>query len=221
MKTIKDKQASAIRYYDRFSKIYDWISSDSYYRKARTLAIEKMDLKQNQTILNIPCGTGQNFSNFQNELNNTGKIVGVDLSGGMLSKAKVKAKKWSNIKLIKADATEIDRDWINEYVDEGLEFDSILCDLGLSGFPDWKNVIDNLINLLKSGGKLVIMDWYIEKPNLRGWFIKWVGKGEVNRPLYQYMEGKVDHFEVDHSFKNGEMFVAVGSRNKASLSSQK
>jgi ubiquinone/menaquinone biosynthesis C-methylase UbiE len=97
-------------------------------------------------------------------------------------------------------------------LEENLEFDSILCDLGLSGFPEWEQVIDNLISLLKLDGKLVVMDWYIEKPSLRGNFIKWIGKGEVNRPIYHYMEKRLPKFELNKSFKNGEMFVAIGTK---------
>jgi hypothetical protein len=47
---------------------------------------------------------------------------------------------------------------------------------------------------------------------LRGKFIKWIDKGEVNRPLYQYMENKVDNFVLNHSLKSGEMFVAIGTK---------
>ena len=209
-----EKQEKATKYYDRFSKVYDWISSDAYYKKPRKFAIEKLDLKLNQTILNIPCGTGQNFKYFQEYLKNTGQIIGIDLSEGMLSKAENKIKKnnWDNIEVFCADATKIDTNWVSENLKNELKFDSILCDLGLSGFPEWKNIIDNLISLLKTNGKLVIMDWYIEKPSLRGKFIKWIGKGEVNRPLYQYMESRVTNFDLENTFKNGEMFVAIGTK---------
>ena len=56
------------------------------------------------------------------------------------------------------------------------------------------------------------MDWYIAKFSLRGEFIKWIGKGEVDRPLYQYMENKVSNFELNNSFKRGGMFVASGTK---------
>lgn len=208
------KQAKAIKFYDKFSKIYDWISSDYYYRIPRKFAIQKLVVKQNQTILNIPCGTGQNFKYFQEFLKQTGKIIGIDLSEGMLAQAKNKIRKhdWNNLQILCDDATKINRAWVNSNLEENLEFDSILCDLGLSGFPEWEQVIDNLISLLKPDGKLVVMDWYIEKPSLRGNFIKWIGKGEVNRPIYQYMEKRLSKFELNNSFKNGEMFVAIGTK---------
>ncbi len=205
-------QERTIKYYDKFSKVYDWVSSDSYYQKPRKQAIKNLELNLNQNILNIPCGTGQNFEYFQNDLKDTGNVIGIDLSAGMLSKANTKIQKngWNNIQLFCEDATKVNVEWINKNVEEGFQFDSILCDLGLSGFPEWEKIIDNLIDMLKPNGKLVIMDWYIKKPSLRGQFIKWIGKGEVNRPLYQYMETKVKNFELNDTFKGGEVFVAAG-----------
>lgn len=206
-------QKLAISYYDKFAKVYDWLSPKAYYHQPRVFAIQEMNLKAGQTILNIPCGTGQNFEYFQKEMKNSGQIIGVDLSEGMLSKAKKKVQKngWHNITLLQKDATQINVEWVNEAIKSGLQFDSILCDLGLSGFPEWEIIIDNLMTLLKPDGKIVVMDWYIEKSSLRGAFIKWIGKGEVNRPLWQYLEKKVGNFNLNDTFKNGDIFVASGN----------
>ena len=214
MNILEEKQTKATKYYDRFSIVYDWISSKSYYKKPRDFAFEKLNLSNNQLVLNIPCGTGQNFEYYQKFLSNSGKIIGIDLSQGMLEKAKEKIKKnnWNNIQTFKENATKIDSEWIKKEFKAELKFDSIFCDLGLSGFPKWEEVIDNLISLLKTNGKILIMDWYIEKPSFRGNFIKWIGKGEVNRKLYQYLENKVNNFELNNSFKNGQMFVASGTK---------
>jgi ubiquinone/menaquinone biosynthesis C-methylase UbiE len=209
-----ENQKEAIQYYDKFAKIYDWVSSKSYYKNSREYALNELDLKPNQAVLNIPCGTGQNFIYFQKYLSNTGTIIGLDLSTGMLKQAQEKKDKnqWDNIKLLTADATKVNVDWINSNIKQDFKFDSILCDLGLSGFPDWEQVIDNLLSLLKPNGKIVIMDWYIDGPSLRGSFIKWVGKGEVNRPIYQYLENKVNNFKLNNTFKSGQMFVVSGTR---------
>lgn len=204
-------QEKATAYYDRFSKVYDLISSKRYYHQPRKYAIEQLELQKHQIILNLPCGTGQNFSYFQNNLAETGQIIGIDLSDGMLKKAEQKVKKnnWQNIKIIKGDATKIDTTWIKDHFGE-LKIDAVLCDLGLSGFPQWKQVIDNLITILEPNGKIVIMDWYIAKPSLRGKFINWIGKGEVNRPIWQYLETRISDFHINHSFKGGDVFVASG-----------
>lgn len=216
MNTTEEKQLKAIKYYDRFAKIYDLVSSKSYYKIPRQYAINELKIDPNQIVLNIPCGTGQNFEYFQEYLSNTGTIIGIDLSQGMLEKAqdKINKNEWKNVQLFTADATKINTEWINDNIKRDIKFDSILCDLGLSGFPEWERIIDNLISLLKPDGKIVIMDWYIDKPSLRGSFIKWVGKGEVNRPLYQYLKKKVVNFKLNNTFKNGQIFVAVGTKVK-------
>ena len=208
-----DKQLkAAIKYYDDFSNVYDWFSPKWYYHEARAYAIGQLALKSGDTVLNLPCGTGQNFEYFQNYLNGTGLIIGIDLSEGMLEKAKQKVtdNHWNNIKIIKGDATQINKRWAANHFDSSVKIDAILCDLGLSGFPDWEQVIDDMLDLLEPNGRLVIMDWYIPKPTLRGAFIKWIGKGEVNRPLYQYLKSKVVNFEVNTSFNRGGVFVATG-----------
>ncbi|RKS55634.1 ubiquinone/menaquinone biosynthesis C-methylase UbiE [Gillisia mitskevichiae] len=208
----KEEQENAIRYYDKLSVIYDYISN-WYYKKARNYAIKELQLKNGQTLLNVPCGTGVNFKYFNEYLNNTGLIIGIDLSSGMLDKAKQKIEKngWKNIETELNDATKIDRNWL-DYRNEQITVDAVFCDLGLSGLPEWRNIIDNMISILKPNGRIVILDWYLEKPSLKGDFVKWIGKGEVDRPIYQYLETKVSNFKVDDSFNYGGVFVASGSK---------
>ncbi len=208
----KEEQENAIRYYDKLSVIYDYISN-WYYKKARNYAIKELQLKNGQTVLNVPCGTGVNFKYFNEYLNNSGLIIGIDLSSGMLDKAKQKIEKngWKNIETELNDATKIDRNWL-DYRNEQITVDAVFCDLGLSGLPEWRIIIDNMISILKPTGRIVILDWYLEKPSLRGNFVKWIGKGEVDRPIYQYLETKVSNFKVDDSFNYGGVFVASGNK---------
>jgi len=115
------------------------------------------------------------------------------------------------------DATQITPDWLVEHIDRPVQVDAVLCDLGLSGFPKWERTIDNLLSVLKPNGRIVIMDWYIPTPTLRGSFIEWIGKGEVDRPLYQYFQTKVANFSVDTTFCRGGVFVASGDWTASSL----
>ena len=203
---------AAIKYYDKFSKVYDWFSPKWYYHEARDYAIEQLALKSGNTVLNLPCGTGQNFEYLQKHLNETGLIIGIDLSEGMLEKAKQKLTDnyWNNIQIIKEDATKINKEWVTNHFGRSLKINAILCDLGLSGFPNWEQIIDNMLELLEPNGRLVIMDWYLPEPSLRGKLIKWIGKGEVNRPIYQYLKSKVANFQVNTAFNRGGVFVATG-----------
>lgn len=42
---MKITQDEAIRYYDRFSKVYDFISSKAYFHKARNYAVAELEFK--------------------------------------------------------------------------------------------------------------------------------------------------------------------------------
>lgn len=201
-------------YYDRFAPVYDWLSPDRYYSRARLYAIEQLLLQPQQTVLNVPCGTGQNFQYFQRYLAGSGRIIGVDLSSGMLAQAQGKIDKheWANIELYTEDVRQLTPAWLADKVGNGqpVTVDAVLCDLGLSGFPDWQQVIDQLLTMLKPGGRFVVMDWYLEKVTLRGRFVEWIGKGEVTRPIYQYVADRVDNFQLEQSFNRGGVFVAAG-----------
>ncbi|ACN17512.1 UbiE6 [Desulforapulum autotrophicum HRM2] len=192
--------------------MYDVFSPKKYYHKARSQAIKELRLNKEKSVLNVPVGTGQNFEYFQQYLRNSGLIVGVDISRGMLGKAqnKIDQSQWDNIKLLNQDVTNLGSSLVNEFLEENSlkGFDAILCDLGLSGFPQWKEVIDILVSMLSTNGRIAIMDWYI----VRGNFVRWIGKGEVNRPIGQHIETRVADFQVDSSFNRGGVFVASGSK---------
>lgn len=135
----------------------------------------------------------------------------------MLEKAQRKIQKhhWKNIQLIQQDVRTLDQKWLKDFSkneNNPIAIDAILCDLGLSGFPDWQLVIDHLLSILKPRGRIVIMDWYMEKKTLRGAFVEWIGKGKVTRPIWQYLKPRVENFQLDHGFNRGGVFVASGRK---------
>lgn len=211
----KEAQQKSIRYYDKISGIYDFISN-WYYKKARSYSIKELKIERGNTILNLPCGTGVNFKYLNEYLNNSGLVIGIDLSKEMLEQAKRKTEKnkWTNIRLELKNATKIDQKWLADYSQYrgAISIDSIFCDLGLSILPEWQKTIDNMLSILKPNGRIVILDWYLEEPGLLAEFVKWVGKGEVDRPLWQYLNTKVSGFKVENFGLMGGVFVASGTK---------
>jgi ubiquinone/menaquinone biosynthesis C-methylase UbiE len=173
-----------------------------------------MDIKKGYNVLNVPCGTGINLSYFEEYLEGSGKVFGVDLSDGMIVKAKklIRKRQYHNTEIIKKDVTSLDDTWRRTLLSD-IKFDAILCDLGLSGFPIWEEVINNLFSMLEIGGKLVIMDFYIKKDTIRSKYIRFFGKGETNRPIPEYVLSVFDHVSTNQSFKNGDMFVITITKN--------
>ena len=149
-----EKLTEAENYYDKFSRFYDILSPDWYYRKPRKFAIEALQLHEGQTILNLPCGTGQNFEYFQQYLKGSGKVVGIDLSEGMLDKARQKVAKnnWSNVELIKCNST-----------DEHLEGTCIVSIkfifVAMSAYTNHKHPLKPLPQLLQQKSQSLMPNW--------------------------------------------------------------
>jgi len=102
-----------ISIYRKRAKRYDWTTLLLYvvgfrhwaYRKR---AIESLALKQGDTVVELGCGTGLNFSLLLERVGPSGKIVGVDLTDAMLdgASARITAHGWSNVELVKSDAAD-------------------------------------------------------------------------------------------------------------------
>ena len=201
-------------YYDRFSMVYDRLSPEKYYRAAREAAVTQLRLEPGYSVLNVACGTGQNFPYFQNYLGGQGRVVGVDLSAGMLGKAraKVKAAGWENVELLNANAETLSlRDLANALSRDVEPFDAVICDLGLTAMQDWQRALQNMIAMVKPGGRIVIMDWYLPKASLRRSFVNWIGKADASRPIAGQLQLHVSDFHVDNHFNRGGVFVASGT----------
>ena len=79
--------------YRRQAKHYDFVTQLYYlagfrvwaYRKA---AINALALRRGDTVVEFGCGTGLNFGLLEKEIGTEGRIIGVDLTDAMLSRAR-------------------------------------------------------------------------------------------------------------------------------------
>jgi len=208
-----------MKWYDFFSNFYD-NSLEKLYFSSRKRAIELLDLKDNQTIIDIACGTGANFKHIKAN-NDKVTLYGTDYSKGMLKKGQdaIEANSWTNTFLFQADARELTLSSIEKYTNKKLSFDRVICVLGLSVIPEWELVLDNLIGLLNENGKIVIVDVFAEKRSLNTWLVEKVAKADLNRKTWQALETKTADFHLEYlpvkeSKVGGKLFVAVGTRHR-------
>lgn len=205
-----------MKWYDLFSNFYDKTLEKLYFN-SRVRAIEFLDLKDGQTIIDIACGTGANFKH----LKNTNKdicIYGTDFSAGMLKKAKnlIEINNWENTHLFQSDARDISLFSIEKHTNNQLKFDRVLCVLGLSVIPDWELVLDNLLGLLNDNGRIVIVDVYAENRDFNTWLVEKIAKADLNRKIWQTLETKTNNFHYEYlpikeSKVGGKLFVATGT----------
>jgi ubiquinone/menaquinone biosynthesis C-methylase UbiE len=138
--------------YDRIAgliEFIDWLLFvPPHFRKR---AARRLALQPGQRVLEIGCGTGRNFQFLHDAVGPRGRIYGVDLSAGMLAKARelCAQQQWSNVELVQGDAAE--------YVAPE-PLDAVLFGLSYNTMPHHLTVLHHALKQLRPGGRVVIMD---------------------------------------------------------------
>jgi ubiquinone/menaquinone biosynthesis C-methylase UbiE len=177
-----------MKWYDIISNVYDFVL-EKFYLESRKRAVELLDLRKGQILLDVACGTGANFKHIQLSNGNI-EIYGTDYSKGMLKKGQTLIEKnnWNNITLLQSDARELTPSFLKKRINKNLKFDRIICVLGLSLINDLEEVLNKTLNLLRENGKIVIVDIYAEKRNLNTWVIEKLARADLNRKIWQTLE---------------------------------
>jgi demethylmenaquinone methyltransferase/2-methoxy-6-polyprenyl-1,4-benzoquinol methylase len=137
------------RHYDVTSRLYP---VPGYPQRGQRLrVVQALGLHPGDTVVDIACGTGLNFSLIQQAIGPDGRIVGVDLTDAMLAQAqhRIETNGWSNVSLVQADAAEFDFP---------TEVDAILSTYALSHVPQSGDVIAHGAAALSPGGRWVVLD---------------------------------------------------------------
>ncbi len=92
--------------YDFTAKLYCLVGID--IKKYRKMAIDALELKEGDTVVDLGCGTGLNFELIENVIGSSGKIIGVDVTDRMLAQAKMRIQlnSWNNVELIHSDVVQ-------------------------------------------------------------------------------------------------------------------
>lgn len=119
--------------------------------RLRKKAVQRLVLKPSETVLEIGCGTGRNLSLLCDAVGDDGRVIGVDASSGMLTRAQhwVARHHQQNVRLLHQDAAELA---IPGHVD------AALFSLSYSVLPDRETVLQKTWQALRPDGRLVIMD---------------------------------------------------------------
>jgi len=137
------------RHYDITSRFYPVPGYP--HRAHRRRAVQALGLRPGDSVVEVACGTGLNFSLIEQAIGPAGRIVGVDLTDAMLAQAqrRIEARRWSNISLVQADAAEFE-------FPAGV--DAILSTYALSQVPECGDVIARGAAALRQGGRWAVVD---------------------------------------------------------------
>ncbi len=137
------------KYYDKIMNVV----SMGFYKRFINRAIKDMDIKADDHILDLGCGTGRNAGIMNTYLKENGAITGLDISENMEKQFR---DKFQNEKHI---------DFINRRIDQPFDletkYDKIFISFVIHGFPHEIRdiVIQNAYNNLKPGGQFIILDF--------------------------------------------------------------
>lgn len=200
-----------IQHYDLISWGYEYFT-EKLHGAHRVEAIELLRLEAGQTVLDVPCGTGANLPLLQRRAA-LRQIIECDYSAGMLARARAKVAKsgWQNVTLIQADARHLTPDLLGSPT-----IDAAICMLGLSVVPDWRLVFDRIYDLVKPGGRVVVMDLYLDGKRtswLANRYYRLIAKADSTRRFWEPLEQRVPDFEsIDHEWFGGVAKIASGTK---------
>jgi ubiquinone/menaquinone biosynthesis C-methylase UbiE len=185
----------------------------------RLRAVQALGLRRGDSVIDIACGTGQNFRLLEEAIGPGGRIVGVDMTDAMLARAQERAETncWRNIRLVHADAAEFDFP---------TEVDAILSTYALTQVPECTEVIGRGAAALSGGGRWVVLDLKVPG-NTPGWLAQ-LGTATVRpfasidewimRRPWETIRAAMQEELADFSWTElffGTAFLAAGSRGQA------
>ena len=165
-KTEESKKEQVAQMFDNIAFRYDFLNSLlslGIHKGWRKKCVKLLAENKPKTILDVATGT----ADFAMECVKIGpqKIIGVDISEGMMKFGREKIKKAGLDKLITlqyGDAETLD------FKDD--TFDASVVGFGVRNFENLEKGLVNLRRVLKPGGKIVVLEF----SNPRNGFIKWV-----------------------------------------------
>jgi demethylmenaquinone methyltransferase/2-methoxy-6-polyprenyl-1,4-benzoquinol methylase len=204
--------------YDVMSRLYP---APGYpQRGQRRRAVQALDIGRGDTVVDMACGTGLNFSLLEEAVGPEGRIVGVDLTDAMLAQAerRIETNGWRNVSLAQADAAEFD-------FPTGV--DAILSTYALTQVPECGEVIARGAAALAGGGRWAVLD--LKVPNSTPRWLTHLGIATVRpfasidewvaRRPWEAIRTGMQEALVDVSWTElffGTAFLAAGSRGSGS-----
>ncbi|WP_134698511.1 demethylmenaquinone methyltransferase [Ammoniphilus sp. YIM 78166] len=153
----KDKKESYVReLFNNISSGYDRTNrmmSIGQDEKWRSMVVKRSEAKKGDHILDVCCGTAKLSMQLASAVAPHGKVTGLDFSENMIEVGKqniISHPHHDIIELIQGNAMSLPF--------EDNQFDAVTVAWGLRNVPDLDTAIQEMIRVLKPGGKLVSLD---------------------------------------------------------------
>ena len=217
--TIQDKNKLVNSVFSQVYKKYDLmndIMSLGVHRVWKEKFIDWMNPQPNTKLIDVASGTGDIANLFFTRSDGTGEVICVEPNKEMLSRGKIKLKKYKSVKWINSSAESIPI--------EGNTFDYYSISYGIRNVSDINKVLKEAFRVLKPGGRFMCLEFSKIDNEILNFLYKqysktipYIGKLIVgsDKP-YKYLIDSIDKFynqkELSKLIKNNG-FSNVEFRN--------
>ncbi|MDW3650310.1 MAG: class I SAM-dependent methyltransferase [Bacteroidia bacterium] len=205
-----------MNWYNLFSSFYD-LSIEGIYKKSRQEVFSMLATEHVSCVLDLACGTGQNFPHLVERFGTETQILGIDLSPGMLAKAqkRIDKKGWENVSLLEVDARQLNQEAIDAHLGKATPIHCIVSTLALVVIPNWEKVFHTLFDLLSPGGQFLMMEVYAKRKVPQTYYTDLIARADLKRKVWEPLEKVSERFDRKElkgspHLHGGTLYVASG-----------
>ena len=128
---------------------------DAFRRRllhGREELLAHLPVGRGDVVVELGCGTGENLERFGGRLAGFRRLVLVDLCPALLDQAGKRAARFANVEVVEADITRYR---------PPKPVDCVYLSYALTMVEDWRATIANAVAMLRPGGTLGVVDFYV------------------------------------------------------------
>lgn len=185
------------RHYDLISNLYDPIIG-FFCGHAQRAAVASLQTEPGDVVLEVACGTGMNFEYLVPAVTDSGLVIGLEYSSGMIERATRRTRRhgWEgSVGLLQCDARELSREHLADLIPGDQAIDRVLFSLVLSVLPDWEQIFLRGWELLRSGGRCTVMDQYFPKRGVFARLSDSLVSADTSRRVWEPLKAVAEDYE--------------------------
>ena len=148
--------------FDDIAPVYDRLNSimtlglDAGWRRA---AVDATRIRSGESVADVGCGTGKLTGELAERVGPFGKVIGIDLSGGMLARARDEYRDLVQVEFREGDALALPL--------EDAIVDAATIAFGMRNLADFEAGVRELARVVRPGGRVVCLE--LTHPRPRWW----------------------------------------------------